>query len=162
MLSTFAKLNLKDHDPVVVLNPPSSFERELVTLQDVSVLRTPNEAENISFWLVFVTRQQEVDEVARTIARSTTGDTTVWFAYPKSSSKRYKSEINRDRGWQVLGDLGFEPVRSVAIDEDWSAARFRRVAFIKTMTRKPEHRMTAHPSSSALSSPISMSRKKTL
>jgi hypothetical protein len=142
MLSTFAKLNLKDHDPIVVLNPPSSFERELATLHGVSVLRTSNEADDISFWLVFVTKQKEVDELARVIARSTTGDTIVWFAYPKGSSKRYKSEIDHERGWQILGDLGFEPVRSVAIDEDWSAARFRRETFIKTMTRKPEHRMT--------------------
>mgnify|MGYP005835701873 CR=1 FL=1 len=28
-----------------------------------------------------------------------------------------------------------EPVRQVAIDEDWSALRFRRVEYIKTMTR---------------------------
>jgi hypothetical protein len=31
----------------------------------------------------------------------------------------------------------------VAIDEDWSASRFRRVEFIKTMTRPKEYRMTA-------------------
>jgi hypothetical protein len=67
----------------------------------------------------------------------------VWFAYPKGTSKRYTSQINRDKGWQVLGDLGFEPVRSVAIDEDWSASRFRRVEFIKKMTRAKELRMTA-------------------
>ena len=66
----------------------------------------------------------------------------MWFAYPKGTSKRYKSEINRDTGWQALGKSGFEPVRAVAIDEDWSALRFRRVEFIKTMTRAKEHRMT--------------------
>jgi hypothetical protein len=31
----------------------------------------------------------------------------------------------------------------VAIDEDWSAVRFRRVEFIKTLTRGTEHRMSA-------------------
>jgi hypothetical protein len=31
----------------------------------------------------------------------------------------------------------------VAIDEDWSATRFRRAEFIKTMTRGKEHRMSA-------------------
>ena len=67
----------------------------------------------------------------------------VWFAYPKGTSKKYKSEINRDTGWQALGQAGFEPVRAVAIDQDWSAVRFRRVEFIKTMTRARAHRMTA-------------------
>jgi hypothetical protein len=32
-------------------------------------------------------------------------------------------------------DAGFEIVSRVAIDEDWSAKRFRRVEFIKSMTR---------------------------
>ena len=45
---------------------------------------------------------------------------------PKGTSKRYKSEIHRDTGWQAIGQAGFEPVRAVAIDEDWSALRFRR------------------------------------
>ncbi len=35
----------------------------------------------------------------------------------------------------TLGAAGFEPVRMVAIDEDWSALRFRRVEHIKKMTR---------------------------
>jgi len=35
----------------------------------------------------------------------------------------------------VLGKSGFEPVRMVAIDEDWSALRFRKPENIKKMTR---------------------------
>ena len=54
----------------------------------------------------------------------------MWFAYPKGSSKKYKSQINRDSGWEVFGREGFEPVRMVAIDEDWSAVRFRRLQFV--------------------------------
>jgi len=42
----------------------------------------------------------------------------------------------------VLGREGFEPVRIVAIDEDWSAKRFRRVSFIKNMTRPKNYRLT--------------------
>jgi hypothetical protein len=46
----------------------------------------------------------------------------------------------------VFGKLNlkdhFEPVRMVAIDEDWSATRFRRVEFLKNMTRAKEHRLT--------------------
>jgi hypothetical protein len=62
-------------------------------------------------------------------------DAVLWFAYPKKSSKRYKSDISRDEGWAPLGELGFEGVRQVAIDEDWSALRFRQAGYIKTMAR---------------------------
>jgi hypothetical protein len=143
MLSTFQKLNLKDHNPILVLNPPESFEPELKTLHNVTVLRDLQGLEDLGFSLAFVTKQQEVDKLAKAIAKRAKGDSVVWFAYPKGSSKKYKSEINRDTGWQVLGKQGFEPVRMVAIDEDWSAVRFRRAEFIKTMTRAKEYRMTA-------------------
>jgi hypothetical protein len=32
----------------------------------------------------------------------------------------------------VLKKLGFDTVRQVAIDEDWTALRFRRTEFIKS------------------------------
>ncbi|MFM6948875.1 MAG: hypothetical protein ACKOWQ_07675 [Aquirufa sp.] len=37
-----------------------------------------------------------------------------------------------------MGEIGFEPVSQVAIDEDWTALRFRNVHFIKTLKRNPE------------------------
>jgi hypothetical protein len=143
MASTFEKLNLKDHSRIVVLNQPESFEAEVSALRGVTVVRDLKDSGDILFSLAFVTKQPELDTLAKAIAKRAKGDALVWFAYPKGSSKRYKSEINRDAGWAVLGEAGFEPVRMVAIDEDWSAVRFRRAEFIKTMTRAKEHRMTA-------------------
>jgi hypothetical protein len=142
VLSTFAKLNLKHQPEILVLNAPASFEPELATLQGVTVRRAVADVAEIGFSLAFVITQKDVDTLAKAVAKKAKGDAVVWFAYPKGTSKRYKSEINRERGWSVLGTLGFEPVRQVAIDEDWSATRFRRVEFIKTMRRSVEHRMT--------------------
>ena len=142
-MSTFDKLNLKDQKQILVLNSPESFEPELKTLRGVTVQRDLKSAAELEFCLAFVTKQKEVDTLGKAIAKKAQGDAVVWFAYPKGSSKKYKSEINRDAGWQVLGDAGFEPVRMVAIDEDWSAVRFRRADFIKSLTRGKEHRMSA-------------------
>ncbi|MGA9885483.1 MAG: hypothetical protein WBQ34_17335 [Candidatus Acidiferrales bacterium] len=93
--------------------------------------------------LGFVNKQKVVDELARAIAKRAKGDAIVWFAYPKGTSKKYVSEINRDRGWLILGQLGFEPVRAVAIDEDWSALRFRRVEYVKSIKRDPARATSA-------------------
>jgi hypothetical protein len=35
----------------------------------------------------------------------------------------------------VLKAAGFDTVRAIAIDEDWSALRFRRTEFIKSTKR---------------------------
>ena len=143
MASTFDKLNLKDQKVIVVVNAPGSFEKELAGLHGVTVKRSADGAAPIDFSLAFVTKQDEVDSLAKSVVSKAKGDAVVWFAYPKGSSKKYKCEFNRDKGWAALGKQGFEPVRMVAIDEDWSALRFRRVEFIKTMTRGPEQRLTS-------------------
>lgn len=131
----FAKLNLKDQTAILVLNAPESFEPELAALSGVGVHRRAADLKTIAFALAFVTKQKDVDAIARGLAKKAAGDAVIWFAYPKGTSKRYTCDFNRDTGWAVLGQLGFEPVRQVAIDEDWSALRFRRVEFIKTLTR---------------------------
>ena len=143
MASVFQKLNLKAHNPIVVLNAPASFEPELAGLRGVTIARQLEGLAGVEFSLAFVTKQKEVDTLGKAIGRKVKGDAVVWFAYPKGSSKKYKSEIARDSGWKVLGAAGFEPVRMVAIDEDWSAVRFRRVEFIKNMTRPKEYRLTS-------------------
>jgi hypothetical protein len=142
-MTTFQKLNHKNQKQIVVLNAPASFDPELTALRGVTVQRDLKSVGDIEFSLAFVTNQKEVDTLGKAIARKAKGDAVVWFAYPKGSSKKYKSEINRDSGWKVLGEEGFEPVRMVAIDEDFSAVRFRRVEFIKNLTRGKEHRMSA-------------------
>jgi hypothetical protein len=142
MPSVFTKLNLKSHKQIVVLGSPESFEGELAGLSGVQVIRDLKKAKEVTFSLAFVTTQEQVNALAPAIGKKAEGDAIVWFAYPKGSSKKYKSQINRDHGWDVLGREGFGPVRMVAIDEDWSAVRFRRAGFIKNMTRGKEHRLT--------------------
>lgn len=142
MSAIFKKLNLKDQTEILVCNAPDSFEPELAALENVTIRRHVEEVPEIDFSLAFVVKQKEVDELARAIAPKTKGDATVWFAYPKGSSKKYKCDFNRDTGWAVLGELGFEPVRQVAIDADWSALRFRRVEYIKSLTRSKKMAMT--------------------
>lgn len=135
MTPLFKKLNLTTQDSLLVVGAPTTFEAELAALDSIAVARAVEEVATITFALAFVTRQDEVDSIAAQIAGRAPGDALVWFAYPKGSSKRYRCEFNRDTGWAALGELGFEPVRQVAIDEDWSALRFRRVEHIKSMTR---------------------------
>lgn len=130
MASVFEKLNLKQQREILVVNAPSSFEPELTALEGVVVLRDPIKAKTVRFALVFATRQAEVDAWSRILADKAEGDALLWFAYPKGSSKRYKCEFNRDTGWNTIRGAGFDTVRQVAIDEDWSALRFRRVEFI--------------------------------
>ncbi len=134
MSSVFEKLNLRQQREILVVNAPPSFEPEILALKDVAVLRDPRKAKAIHFALVFATKQAEVDTLSQAVASKAEGDALLWFAYPKGTSKRYKCEFNRDTGWDALRSAGFDTVRQVAIDEDWSALRFRRVEHIKALS----------------------------
>ena len=149
-MGVFEKMNLKDQEAILVLDAPKSFEPELKALKGVTVHSAPGRVTGIGFFLAFVTSQPEADKAARLAAEKTAGDAVVWFAYPKGTSKRYTSTINRDSGWKAMGATGFEPVRMVAIDEDWSGLRFRRADFIKKMTRGSEHAISAKGKSKAV------------
>lgn len=135
MTAMFKKLNLKDQAEIVVLNAPSSFEAELAYLEDIAIRRRLTGIKALSFVLAFVTKQKEVDTLAERIAAKAEGDAILWFAYPKGTSKNYTCDFNRDPGWAVLSKNGFRGVRQVAIDDDWSALRFRRTEFVKTGSR---------------------------
>lgn len=130
MSPVFAKLNLKNQPEILVLDAPASFEPELATLGEVRVRRDLAKAATVTFALVFVMRQQTLDALSAAVAGKAEGDALLWFAYPKKTSRRYACEFNRDTGWDVLRAHGFDTVRQVAIDEDWSALRFRRKEYI--------------------------------
>ena len=130
------QLNLKEHSAIVVVNAPPSFETELTALKGVTVLRDLKMAKAVHFALVFATQQKQVDSISKVLADKAQGDALLWFAYPKGTSKNYKCDFNRDTGWNVIRSVGFDTVRAVAMDEEWSALRFRRVEFIKPSVNK--------------------------
>jgi hypothetical protein len=131
MATVFEKLNLGDLQEIVVLHAPESFRPELAKLPVITIHNHLESVPEAGFWLAFVTRKSEVDKLAPQIAKRAKGDAMVWFAYPKGTSKKYTCDFNRDTGWDVLKKAGFDTVRAVAIDEDWTALRFRRKEFIK-------------------------------
>jgi hypothetical protein len=130
MPTLFQKLNLGDHKEIAVLNAPESFEPALAELDDVTVRRDAKSIGKIHFAIAFVQTLAEVEKASKWIAKMPAGDVIVWLAYPKGTSKRFKCEFNRDNGWAAIRAVGFDTVRQVAIDEDWSALRFRRKEFI--------------------------------
>jgi hypothetical protein len=44
-----------------------------------------------------------------------------WIIYPKAN----KADINRDSVWPIAGEFGLRPNSQVAVDDYWSALRFR-------------------------------------
>jgi hypothetical protein len=133
MTSLFKKLNFKNHSLILSLNHPKSFEPELQNMRlYANVSGDFNPAQSYSFVLIFVSTLEEIEKYATLVVPTLEPDACFWFVYPKGTSKKYKCEFNRDNGWTNLSKLGYETVRMVAIDEDWSALRFRKTEYVKS------------------------------
>ncbi len=136
MNAIFKKLNYKDQQVIHILQAPESFHPTMQEMRALTLVKTELATEEAAtFILAFVMKQSEIDALAPLFSSALQGDGILWYAYPKGTSKRYKCDFNRDTGWEIVGKFGFEAVRQVAMDEEWSALRFRRVKYIKTMTR---------------------------
>jgi hypothetical protein len=128
---------------VVVVRPPSEFAptQAAWTAEGVRVGTRPSSS--AALVLTFVRSCADIAARAPQVLAAAPPDALLWFAYPKKSSPRYASDVGRDDSWQPLGDLGFEAVRQIAIDEDWSALRFRRAQDIRAMTRDRSRRISS-------------------
>lgn len=130
------KLNYKDQSVIAILGAPESFQPVLDHWQELTHVDTHLiETSTYEFVLAFAREKADLHLYADQIVPRLAEDAVFWMAYPKKSSKKYQSDITRDDGWQPFGDAGFEGVRMVALDDDWSALRLRHVDHIKTMQR---------------------------
>lgn len=128
------KLQYKGGDtPVLILGAPESYREVVETIG----ARVDTEAveDQYDFVQIFGTSNQAIRDAVDKTAGLLGNDALFWLCYPKKSSKAYRSDCSRETVAQIPADYGYEPVRQVAIDDDWSALRYRRVSDIGKMTR---------------------------
>jgi hypothetical protein len=117
-MSVASKLQIKDGQRVLVANKPSNVDLGLpseVTTND------PEAAEAV---VAFVTRSAELDDVAAAAIDAGRRNELAWVAYPKAG--KLGTDLNRDSLNAAMNERGLQAVRQVAIDDVWSALRFRR------------------------------------
>ena len=55
----------------------------------------------------------------------------MWLAYPKKTGA-ISSDMTRERAWEAFSALDWRPVSQIALDDTWSALRFRPAADVKS------------------------------
>lgn len=73
--------------------------------------------------VAFVRIRADLDTLAGPAIDAARRDKLTWIAYPKAG--KLGTDLNRDTLRELLVGHGIQPVRQVAIDDVWSALRFR-------------------------------------
>jgi hypothetical protein len=116
-----------------VINAGDVFIQSISSgLNDVIIDQKIDPRYPYEFMLIFVKSISEIEQIAPMTIHNLAADGVLWFCYPKKTSKEYHSDIDRDHGWKALNDSGFNGIRLVAVDKDWSALRFRNKKYIKS------------------------------
>ncbi|MCX6321858.1 MAG: hypothetical protein NTX93_08695 [Bacteroidia bacterium] len=133
MKNLLGKLNYKGQERIAVINAEESFIISLsIELKDVKIDKEIDPRFPYDFIIIFVKSISEVEFFIPIALHNLLSDGVLWFCYPKKTSKKFSSDIDRDHGWKTLNDSGFHGIRMVVIDADWSAMRFRNIKFIKS------------------------------
>lgn len=120
------KLQIKPAHRVLLLHAPGDFAERLAPLPPDAAL-VAGGAGSADVVLCFAQSGVELAGRAPVALAALAPDALLWFAYPKGSSG-VPTDLNRDAGWEAVTVAGWEPVRQIAIDDTWSAVRFRRGA----------------------------------
>ncbi len=108
------KLNLKEGMKVRVVGKPAN-----VDLSGVSISNTAK-SDGV---IVFVKVLNDVDSKCTSVIEAAREDRIAWIVYPKSG--QLGTDLNRDILWKHLRKQNIQGVRQIAIDDVWSAMRFR-------------------------------------
>jgi hypothetical protein len=117
------KLFFKGQNPVLLLSAPKEFKK---TSEGFGATTHVHPKGQYGFILAFAYSQADAKKIAKEANKALAENGIFWMAYPKGTSKKYKADINRDSGHALMRKHGFEGVSLVALDEDWSAMRFKK------------------------------------
>lgn len=106
------------------LKPGQGLESVLAPDAPTPALPTSKESGDVvSALIVFVIGRKDLALHREQIVSSARSDRLTWVSYPKSG--QLGTDFNRDSVVALLGESGIQPVRQIAIDDVWSALRFR-------------------------------------
>lgn len=127
--SLIKRLGIKPGQRLLIVNAPPGYIDRLTPLPENATLTEQMEGV-YDFVNVFVHNQAEVEHYAVPALQALKPGGLLWLAYPKRNSK-VKTDLTRDIGWEAIKNAGYDAIAQVAVDETWTATRFRPLADIK-------------------------------
>jgi predicted SnoaL-like aldol condensation-catalyzing enzyme len=121
--STVKKLGLKPGMRALMIAAPSGYLKSLAPLPEGVVLSEKMGGTH-EFVQFFATRKSDIESSSTKLLKTAAAGALLWITYPKKTSG-VESDLSREAVWAAMDGTGWRPVSQVAIDDVWSALRFR-------------------------------------
>jgi hypothetical protein len=141
------KLRVPPDGKIAIIEPPEGF-LELIGRSTGDTRVVESDLGSYDYVQMFAAGVADVERLAPLALRAVKADGLLWLSYPKGTSK-IKTDLNRDRGWTVVHEAGWEGVALVSVDETWSAMRFRPLGASEKPRVTPAERREARIESAA-------------
>jgi len=130
------KLQLKDEKNLLIQGLPSTVEKQFAKLTFAKSVTPLLRIKKIDFALVFAVSHKQLKDILADVIPALHPDAKFWIAYPKVSSK-IVSDLARASTcqWECIASSGFEGVRTITMDNVWTAMRFKKIEKIKHTTK---------------------------
>ena len=121
--SVAQKLLIREGHRVALVDPPAGGAALGALPAGVTAESGVTSASDIA--VVFVRDRAALEATWPAVAASLAPATILWICYPKRGHG-VATDLTRDHGWGPVHAAGYDPVTQVAIDDTWSALRWRR------------------------------------
>ncbi|WPV01048.1 YdeI/OmpD-associated family protein [Mucilaginibacter sp. cycad4] len=130
------KLLIKPNSRWLLQNAPANYLESLSPLPDgaEAIFNTDGGFDGIQ---LFVTNSTELASELKVITPMLKADTIFWIIYPKKSSG-IQTDLEMMSTWDAPAQYGLRPVASAAVNEVWTALRFRPIEAVKVSAGRNE------------------------
>ena len=116
------KMGIKPSARLLLVNAPAGFIDELLPLPALADVVGSGPAEAV---MLFCERKADLEAgLAHALEQVAEGG-HLWVCYPKGKTKEPR-DLTRDVGWDALEGKGLDSVNLIAVNDSWSAFKFRR------------------------------------
>lgn len=124
--SRLEKLNVKAPAALLLLSAPEGYRASLEPLPEgITVSDQPGG--RFDAVQCFARHSGDLMALLPQAAAALSAGGMLWISYPKKASG-IETDLGREEVWMPLWDAGWQAVRRVAVDDVWSAVRFKRAA----------------------------------
>lgn len=119
------KLQVKPGKRWLLFNAPANYLSLLEPLPEGAIVS--QEAKGVFDGVqLFVKNSSELTESLKLTVPALRADSVFWIIYPKKNSG-IETDLAMMGNWTAPADHGLEPVASAAVDQTWTALRFRPI-----------------------------------